>query len=127
MSNPFRCKKTVESDKPTRFYSNLQEKAVAKSIDGKQQPNSGATFFKKGDVVTDDELFLLECKTCVKDQKTFTVHEDWFIKNRQESLQEQKDYSAVVFSFGPNKENYYVIDEMLFQELLQHLREQKEN
>jgi hypothetical protein len=30
-----------------------------------------------------------------------------------------KDYTAVVFNFGPDQENYYVIDEKTFQELLQ--------
>lgn len=31
--------------KPTRFYSNRQEKSVAKAVSGKQTANSGATPF----------------------------------------------------------------------------------
>ena len=31
-----------------------------------------------------------------------------------------KEYSAVIFSFGPGKKNYYVIDELTFQELLEY-------
>jgi hypothetical protein len=37
-----------------------------------------------------------------------------------------KPYSAVVINFGPGEENYYVIDEYLFQELLEYLKT-KEN
>lgn len=33
-------------NRPTRFFSNAQEKKVAKSIGGKQQTNSGATDFQ---------------------------------------------------------------------------------
>ena len=32
-------------NRPTRFYSNKQEKKVAKAIGGKQTANSGATLF----------------------------------------------------------------------------------
>ena len=31
-------------------------------------------------------------------------------------------YSAIVFSFGPNEENHYIIDEFLFQELVEYLK-----
>lgn len=32
-------------NKPTRYYSKRQEKKVAKVVEGKRQPNSGATPF----------------------------------------------------------------------------------
>ena len=32
-----------------------------------------------------------------------------------------KDYSAIAFNFGPGQENYYIIDELLFQELIQYI------
>lgn len=35
----------MQLDKPTRFYSNKQEKKVAKTVGGKQVVNSGATSF----------------------------------------------------------------------------------
>ena len=38
-------------NKPTRFYSNKQEKKVAKTLGGKKVANSGATAFHKGDVI----------------------------------------------------------------------------
>jgi hypothetical protein len=107
--------------RPTRFYSNRQEKQVAKTVGGKQIANSGATAFSKGDVRT--ESFLLECKTCTKPQKTFTVHKEWFRKNQEEAFAMGKQFSAVVFDFGDG-EQHYIIDEKLFKKLLNHLEEE---
>ena len=109
-------------NKPTRFYSNRQEKAVAVSVNGKKVSNSGATAFNKGDVLTD--LFLLECKTCVKEQKSFSIKKEWLIKNKEESFAMRKDYSALVFDFGDGGERYYVIDERLFNILQRLLKEE---
>ena len=50
--------------KPTRFYSTKQEKSVAKAIGGTRTPNSGATPWAPGDVITQgSNSFLIECKT----------------------------------------------------------------
>ena len=104
--------------RPTRFYSKQQERAVAKAVKGKVTANSGATAFSKGDVRT--KSFLLECKTCTKEQKSFTLHKDWFDKNEEEAFAMNKRYSALAFNFGDGK-NYYVISESLFQTLLEYL------
>lgn len=32
-----------------------------------------------------------------------------------------KPYSAVVFNFGPDEKNYYIIDEYLFTDFLDYL------
>ena len=118
MSSIFRAKRVDDEIKPTRKYSSAQEKAVAESVKGKTTKNSGATMFQKGDILTDN--WLLECKTCTKHQKQFTIKKDWIEKNKQESLFMNKDYSAVVFNFGPDENNYYVIDELTFKELLEY-------
>ena len=105
-------------NRPTRFYSKRQENKVAKAVGGSRTANSGATAFSKGDVRTD--TFLLECKTCTEPRKSFTLKKEWFDKNKEEAFAMNKDYSAVVFDFGDG-ENYYVIDERLFQKLIKHL------
>lgn len=104
--------------KPTRFYSDRQEKKVAKAVGGKQTANSGATLFQKGDVVTAD--FLIEAKTVTKEQKTFTVKKEWFDKNKEEAFAMGKPYSAIVFDFGDG-EQHYVIDQKLFSMLLEYI------
>ena len=101
-------------NRPTRFYSNQQEKKVAKAVGGKQVSNSGATAFNKGDVTTDN--ILIECKTCCDDKKSFSIKKEWLEKNKEEAFAMGKDYSVLVFNFGPNSENYYVIDEKTFKE-----------
>ena len=102
---------------PTRFYSSKQEKQVAKAVGGKKVANSGATAFEKGDVTTDN--FLIECKTCTTEKKSFSIKKEWLEKNKEEAFEMGKSYSALAFNFGPDTENYYVIDERLFKKLLE--------
>jgi len=108
-----------------RKYSNIQEKSVAKAVKGRQQSNSGATMFHKGDVCTDDILF--ECKTCIKDRGSITIEKKWINKNREEAFAMRKDYSIIAFNFLQNGENFYIIDERLFKTLLEKLEEDKKN
>ena len=105
---------------PTRHYSKAQEKKVASKFDGDRTLNSGATPFSKGDVTTDKVL--LECKTKVKASDSMTIHKEWLEKNEKESLFMGKEFSALVFNFGPNEKNYYIIDEYMFEKLMESLR-----
>lgn len=103
----------------TRDKSKDQEKNVAKKLGMRRQSNSGATSFNKGDVI--GENILLECKTVMKEQKTFTIQKEWLEKNKEEAYQMRKRYSALAFNFGDNKTNYYVIDEKLFKQLVDYI------
>lgn len=94
---------------------------MAKSLGGRRQPNSGATPFKKSDVVLED--FAIECKTKTKQSDSITIHKSWLEKNEYESLFMGKKHSALVFDFGPDTKRYVIISEELFKELL----EQKNN
>lgn len=98
-----------------RFYSNKQEKQVAKAVGGKVTANSGATVFSKGDVRNNQWLF--ECKTLTKEQKSFTIKKEWLEKNKEEAFAMNKLYNALVFNFGDNN-NYYVVDEKTFLNLI---------
>lgn len=64
-----------EKIQPTRHYSSIQEKSVAKAVGGKQTSNSGATMFQKGDVRL-DSLFLIECKTKVSPSESMSIKKD---------------------------------------------------
>ena len=121
MSNPFRIKSESSGGKPTRFFSDKQEKAVAKATGGKQTKNSGASLFQKSDVLLED--FTLECKTKTSPSKSITVHKDWLIKNAEEALFMGKEFSTLAFNFGPGEKNYYILDEDLFLEFLEFLKE----
>lgn len=110
----------------TRKYSNHQEKQVAKNLKGKKQLNSGATPFFKGDVVIDD--FLIECKTATTEKESFTVKKEWIEKQKEEAFAMNKRNYAIAFNFGGlrNQENYYIINEQLFIELVNHLKSQED-
>ena len=101
--------------KPTRYYSDRQEKAVAKALQGRQTSNSGATSFYKGDVTTDD--WLIECKTSCSGKLSFSIKKSWLEKNREEAFAMGKSYNALCFDFGDNGNRYYVIDEKTFRQL----------
>lgn len=109
----------TNNKKSTRYYSGRQERKVAKVLNGKLVANSGASDFVAGDVTTD--TFLLECKTCIENKKSFSIKKEWLEKNKEEAFAMGKDYSALVFNFGPDSENYYVIDEKLFKILIEEV------
>ena len=102
----------------TRYFSSKQEKAVAKTIGGRKVANSGATMFSKGDVST--ENILIECKTKTKPSDSITVKREWIEKNEEEAFEMGKQYSAVCFNFGDihYPENYYIISEKMFLQLV---------
>lgn len=107
--------------RPNRYYSNKQEKQIAKKIGGKQQSNSGATAFQKGDIITD--LFLIEAKTCTTEKKSFTIKKEWLDKNKEEAFAMGKSYNALAFNFGEDTPNYYVVDEKTFKKIVQLFKE----
>lgn len=105
-------------NKPTRYFSSRQEKAVAKAVGGKQTANSGATMFSKGDVRTKD--WLIECKTKTSPSSSISIKREWIEKNEEEAFAMQKPHSAIAFNFGDlrNAKNYYIISETEFLRLL---------
>ena len=115
-----RNKEDGSSKQPTRSYSKKQENYVAKKFDGSLTKNSGATMFQKGDVLLDD--FLIECKTKMSPSESISIKKEWIEKNEKESLFMGKKYSSIAFNFGPDEKMYYIIDEYLFESLLEKLK-----
>lgn len=118
---PVRRQRT-DKIKPTRTYSKAQENKVAQKFEGNRTLNSGATPEQKSDVLLDK--FALECKTKVTSSDSMAIKKDWLEKNEKEALFMGKPYSALVFNFGPNEKNYYIIDEYLFETLIDALKEE---
>lgn len=108
---------------PTRYFSSLQESSVAKAVGGRKTANSGATDFGGKSDVSIHALFNIECKTKTTASESISIKKDWIEKNKREAVFDGHPYSAVAFNFGPNQENYYIIDEFLFKELVKHLQE----
>ena len=118
--------KTVQREKegqkePTRYYSKRQENSIAKKFEGERVKNSGATLWSKGDINLDSG-WLIEAKTHTTTRKSMTIQKEWLDKNQKESLFMGKPYNALAFNFGPDEPNYYIIDENLFELLVQKLK-----
>ena len=105
---------------PTRWYSSKQEKKIAKAVNGKQVPNSGAITFGAGDVST--EKWLFEAKTKVEESKSFSIKREWIEKNKEEAFAMGKEYNALVIDFGDGKQ-FYLIDEKTFLRMKDYLEE----
>lgn len=113
----------AKNENSTRHYSDIQEKHVAKALCGMKVANSGAGKFKKGDVVVPGAKLLVECKTSMSKKQSFSIKEDWIIKNSIEAFENRLDSHCVCFNFGPNEPNYYVINETLMSFLCLKLEE----
>ena len=68
----------TQNKESTKWFSDRQELAVSRAIDGRRTIMSGAAKFSKGDVVTND--WLIECKTQVKEKESFSIKKEWLKK-----------------------------------------------
>ena len=114
------------NNKPTRYYSSKQEKKVAKSLLGKLTPNSGATKLGGKADVNVGNLISIECKTKTKHSDSISIKKEWFTKNKETTLIDGTRYEVISFSFGPDEENYYIIDEKLFIDFVEYLKNKAE-
>lgn len=110
----------------TRYYSDMQEKAVCKLLGAKQTANSGAGKWKKGDCIQEPASLLIECKTVVTEKESFSIKKDWISKNKEEAFANRLSNQTIAFNFGPGQENYFVINEKLMKYLVEKLAEEEE-
>ena len=57
------------------------------------------------------------------DKSSFSIKQDWILKNKDEAFSQRLSNSCVAFNFGPDKPNYYCIDEKLMKFLVEKLEE----
>ena len=107
----------------TRYYSDRQEKSVAKVISGEQTSNSGAGRFRKGDVINQREALLCECKCVMSEKSSISIKKEWIDKNKEESFAQRLSNACVAINFVPDGENYFVINEKLMCYLVEKLEE----
>ena len=85
----------------TRYYSDKHEKSVCNALNAYQQSNSGAGKFRKGDVYNSKASLLIECKTCMTDKSSFSIKQDWILKNKDEAFSPSA-VSNVLLAADPN-------------------------
>lgn len=100
----------------TRYYSGRQEKQIAKIIGGKTTANSGAATFAAGDVESNNVL--VECKTCKTEKQSFSIKKEWLDKLEEEAFSVNKQYCALAFNYGPDTDNYFILNERAFKQFL---------
>ena len=111
----------------SRYYSDIQEKYVAKLLGGFQTTNSGSGHWTKGDVVVKDANLSLECKTSMTEKSSFSIKKDWIYKHKEEAKSNHLYNTAIAISFKPEgNENYFLIDEKLMKFLVEKLVEENQ-
>ena len=110
----------------TRYFSDKHEKSVCKALGAVQQSNSGAGKLSKGDVVQRDASMLIECKCAMSEKNSVSIKKEWLEKNKDESFSCRLSNTAVCINFGPESNNYYVINERLMKFLIDKLVEENE-
>lgn len=107
----------------TRDFSSRQEKKLhkmaPKELGMKLTPNSGATAFKKGDLL--GKHCLIDAKTTTTQKKSYSIKRDELIKIQWEAFAMGKDIPVLAFDFGDNGQQYAVIRMEDFYSLLQFM------
>lgn len=113
----------TKNENSTRYHSNIQEQYIANILGGRQQSNSGAGHFSKGDVIIKDASILIECKTQTTDKNAMSVKKEWIETVNTERKQIGLDNWSVAIKFGPSSDNYFIINEKLMKYLVEKLSE----
>lgn len=95
----------------------LQEKQVAKLVNGQVQIASGGTSHGGGDVLTEHWFF--ECKTVTTEKDSYSVKKSVVDKMKEQTFEQRRDYCALAFRFSPESKDYFVIDSDTMEYLLQ--------
>lgn len=106
----------------TRYYSSMHEQSVANNLEGNIVPGSGSGRFVAGDVEVKDASMFIECKTSITDKSSFSIKKDWIEKAKNQSKEHRLDNYCLSFRFGPEDNNYYVINERLMKILVETLK-----
>ena len=107
----------------TRAAADRHEKSICKALGAIQQSNSGAGRFRKGDVIHNEASMLIEAKTAMTEKSSFSIKKEWIDKNKEEAFALRKSNSCLCINFGPETENYYLVDEKLMKFLIDKLKE----
>ena len=97
--------------------SQEQEQFIAKFLEGRKQSRSGATPFQKGDIKTNN--FLIEAKIKNKISKSISIQKSWIDTLNKDRFAMNKEYSALAISFGDPSENYFIVNQDLFLEIME--------
>lgn len=118
----------TKNENSTKYFSERQENYIAKKFGGKLSVNSGAGKYSGGDVLINRTKTLIECKTATKEKDSFSIKKDWLIKAKEECYMRHMDNYVLAFNFGAEENhNYFIMDEIAFNNYLELLEAQQNN
>lgn len=85
-----------------------KKKSVQK--EAKRQPNSGAMWYAKGDVLLDHALMEVKERGSknARGEKTISIPKEWLTKQADEAFQERRDYWYLGFAYKNDDEIYLI-------------------
>lgn len=107
-------------DKPMKYYSDIQEKYIAKLLGIKPTSGSGGTKFGGGDIIVDD--ILIEAKTSASEKNSFSIKKQWLDKAKEQAFEQKCYHSILAFRFEPEGKDYYILTESDFLDYLDYKR-----
>ncbi|WP_242553982.1 hypothetical protein [Bacillus velezensis] len=124
-------KAIYNSPRPSVSLSTLGTTSPKRSkpvIDAKRQVNSGALWYAKGDIKTQD--YLMECKERgtinARGEKSISIPKDWLVKQEKEAFQENRPFWVLPFRYK-NDDSIYLIKSFDQEiEMYQELRKLRE-
>ena len=60
----------------------------------------------------------------MSEKSSMSIKKEWIDKNREEAFENRLFNTCVCFNFGPEAENFYVIDSKLMKFLVEKLEEE---
>lgn len=87
-----------------------QEARVSKLFNASTTPRSGGGAWQKGDILTRNDDWLVECKTTVKPSLSYSVNKAVLDKADHERAEMRKSFFALAFTLGENREDYFVVN-----------------
>lgn len=121
------------SDSSSYKYSTKTPKSVPKKMnkvkkEAKRQPNSGAMWYAKGDVLLDHALVEIKERGTLnaRGEKTISIPKAWLLKQEDEAFQEQRHYWYLAFAYKNDSEIYLIKPYDQEIELVHELRKSHE-
>lgn len=108
----------TKNKESTRYYSERQEQQIVKVLGGRQTTNSGAGRWEKSDILIGNVL--IEAKTLMTPQISHSIKKVWLETLKENAFAVNKN-GVLAFNFGPDEENFYIINEDLMKRLLELL------
>lgn len=93
--------------------------------EAKRQPNSGAMWYAKGDILLDHALMEVKERGTLngKGEKTITIPKEWLDKQEKEAFEERRDFWYLAFAYKNSPDIYLIKPFDQEAELIKQVRE----